>query len=662
MNTASNHSIYARWTANTYTVTFNRTNFINGEVVYFNPVTAKVCDASEAVSTTGTKTGCMKWYAFLDDGSDTIRLLLDHNTTATVSWTSSMGKSITTLATEILKADTSTWNSNIKNSARLISADEIVNIINMQNWNKDDINSKLYLHNGNLTLYQGTVGTNAYAWLFNNTKNCTTYGCDVSQEDNSGYWTSTIGYIEDLSYPWRITSSGGLFYPSRTSESDSHGVRPVIEIDKTFLNETKTVTYDSTYGKLPELSRPGYEFQGWYTTGGTKVESNKSVNIANNIEVYPQWIQNKYTVTFSSTIYENGSIVYFNPVTAQVCDASEAVSTTGTKDGCMKWYAFLDDGFDTVKLLLNHNTTASAQWANGGETIPTIANAQLAEDVSGWHDTIKNTARLITANEVNQIVPTDGTHVWNINDYTTWYEFHYGNQTVYNGPVGSNKYAWLFDNTKNCELYGCNSTEVNAASYWTSSNISSEYAWHVGFYGDLYYADLTKTSGIRPVVEISKDIIGGTLSSSKYITYNNQYGELPTPTKIGYTFQGWYTSGGVKVESSTIVKTISDQTLYAQWKNLYEDGNVVYYDVTTGKSCTNYHIDNSITGYNGTTETKTTNNQNGCLKFYSFLSEKTDYVNLFLDHDTTTYTCWNNRVVNGILQMLMDLQQPKVMF
>ena len=48
--------------------------------------------------------------------------------------------------------------------------------------------------------------------------------------------------------------------------------------------------------------------------------------------------------TPSATIYENGIVVYYNPVTNTKCTSSEAVSVVGTKTGCMKWYIFNDDG------------------------------------------------------------------------------------------------------------------------------------------------------------------------------------------------------------------------------------------------------------------------------------------------------------------------------
>ena len=54
---------------------------------------------------------------------------------------------------------------------------------------------------------------------------------------------------------------------------------------------------------------------------------------------------------------------------------------------------------------------------------------------------------------------------------------------------------------------------------------------------------------------------------SKDVTYGSTYGNLSTPTKKGYTFNGWYTSvnGGTKVESSSIYTIANNQTLYAHW-------------------------------------------------------------------------------------------------
>lgn len=69
------------------------------------------------------------------------------------------------------------------------------------------------------------------------------------------------------------------------------------------------------------------------------------------------------------------------------------------------------------------------------------------------------------------------------------------------------------------------------------------------------------------------DANGGRVSpASKVVTcnssYNNTYGTLPTPTRTGYDFDGWYTqeTGGTKVTANTSVGTDPPTTLYARWK------------------------------------------------------------------------------------------------
>ncbi len=68
---------------------------------------------------------------------------------------------------------------------------------------------------------------------------------------------------------------------------------------------------------------------------------------------------------------------------------------------------------------------------------------------------------------------------------------------------------------------------------------------------------------------VTLDVAGGnTLSLSTHlVTFNEKYGKnspLPTPTKIGYEFAGWY-NGNNTVDDNSIVKTALDHTLTAKW-------------------------------------------------------------------------------------------------
>ena len=70
---------------------------------------------------------------------------------------------------------------------------------------------------------------------------------------------------------------------------------------------------------------------------------------------------------------------------------------------------------------------------------------------------------------------------------------------------------------------------------------------------------------------LTYDFRGGTSSDTKKVLYYGQpYGTLPTPTKTGYSFAGWYTSTSytTQVNSSTTMG-LYDTTIYAKWVKVY---------------------------------------------------------------------------------------------
>ena len=86
----------------------------------------------------------------------------------------------------------------------------------------------------------------------------------------------------------------------------------------------------------------------------------------------------------------------------------------------------------------------------------------------------------------------------------------------------------------------------------------------------------------------SFDANGGSCTqASKTVTYDQTYGDLPTPAWIGHSFNGWFTasSGGSRIYASTTVTTAASHTLYAQWTNLTgwqkQDGKWYYFDANS---------------------------------------------------------------------------------
>ena len=67
---------------------------------------------------------------------------------------------------------------------------------------------------------------------------------------------------------------------------------------------------------------------------------------------------------------------------------------------------------------------------------------------------------------------------------------------------------------------------------------------------------------------VTFDANGGTVATtSKVVEAQNPYGELPTPTRDGYRFDGWYTTAtsGTQITADTTVTITGNQTLYAHW-------------------------------------------------------------------------------------------------
>ena len=204
-------------------------SFKNGTAVYYNPETENKCSKEEAKSTTGTKSGCMKWYVFNDkEGNATVNVILDHNTTAGVAWNLTGNNSEMKEVKKALENDTKDW----KNTARLITANEVAKITGYTSWGTNITGYPWFCFDTNqpdtTNECAKAQGTSEYAWLFDYTKECTSYGCNVSDSSTWGYWTSTQ-YVNSI-HVWFVARNGHLDVNS--ASSTGHGVRPVITISK----------------------------------------------------------------------------------------------------------------------------------------------------------------------------------------------------------------------------------------------------------------------------------------------------------------------------------------------------------------------------------------------------------------------------------------------
>ena len=169
----------------------------------------------------------------------------------------------------------------------------------------------------------------------------------------------------------------------------------------------------------------------------------------------------------------------------------------------MKWYVFNDkEGNATVNVILDHNTTSKVAYnSTGNNSEMKEVKIKLEEDTKDW----KNTARLITANEVAKITGNTGFDANKENQ--SWFFLDSNNQTQIANSTNKSKYAWLFDYTMDCTNYGCNKSDLSTLGYWTTTTKTGTTgaAWCVGSHGDLGTTVVGLSGfGIRPVITISK--------------------------------------------------------------------------------------------------------------------------------------------------------------
>ena len=224
----------------------------------------------------------------------------------------------------------------------------------------------------------------------------------------------------------------------------------------------------------------------------TGTSENGSLEIDNKGKVNGSIYNNRYCAKIidsrinideecSYTSFDDGDVIYFNPETSSLCTEGEAVSTAGTKTGCMKWYAYNDNKNEyRLKLILDHNTTPSCQWNDTGKIVDgsTILNSKLKNDTQTWDKELN--PRIISAYEIKKLVSNqsfDGTWQTNI-------------------PIPS-EYNFLLD---------------NGGNYWTTSIVTNfDYcAWGVGRSDETHevtYRSVTDSAnfGLRPVISINKD-------------------------------------------------------------------------------------------------------------------------------------------------------------
>lgn len=335
---------------------------------------------------------------------------------------------------------------------------------------------------------------------------------------------------------------------------------------------TKTVTYDSPYGTLPDLEdytvddEVGYTyvFAGWKLSedeSASIIDGNETpVKTDDDHELYAKYTKtpNKYKITFN----KNGG-------------------TGGTDE---VWFIYDKEGYiNGGKIYFDEACTIELSSSNF--VAPTKDGYQFNcyTDSSGNHAIIDNDGTYDAEDDQSQVFqyPYDLTFdaVW-IKKVTITFDPGLGGsvspktQEVLYGR----SYGTLPTPTKSRVGY-----TVTFKGWFTASsggNKVEETTTVTNESDHTLYAQWEETANSYTV---TVDACGGEItfpsnsgwgssieknSAFRSIQYGSAYNLPTTVTKSGYTFLGWYTAetGGSKVESSGTMLTASNHTLYAHWE------------------------------------------------------------------------------------------------
>ena len=645
----SSVTLYAQWTPNTYTVTYDGNNKTTGTVPSNQTKTYGVNLTLATNSGTLARTG----YTFSGWNTQADGL----GTTYAVSATYSLNAGITLYAKWTADTYTVTYGGNgntggaaPSNQTKTYGTDLTLSTnsgslartgYTFAGWNTaingsgtDYLEGANYSTNAGLTLYAKWTA-NTYTVTFDGNGNTggsvpanqtKTHAITLVLASNTGLLAKTgstfagwntaadgsgTNYLEGANY---TNNAGITLYAKWTvntytvtynGNSNTGGTVP--------SNQTKTYAVDLTLAaNTGTLVRTGYTFDGWYTTStgtsGTAYAAGTGTYSANaGITLYAKWNPNTYTLIYDGNSPASGS----TPANATYTSGSTAITmpdNTGTltKTGYTfhGWYSNTTGTGGTSysvgsTLTITQDTTVYVHWIlDGAKTVTFNKNdlsgttgsqsasmstalssssalrARTGYSFAGWNT-------LANGNGTNYLEGDSYSFAADITLYAQWVPVTYAvtynansstlgtapsNQTkthavdltlqTNSGTLARTGYTFGGWNT---EANGSGTSYAAAATYATNAGLTLFAKWTINTYTVTYDGN-GESSGSVPIDASSPYNYNATITV---------LGNSGTLSKTGYTFAGWNTAangtGTSQVATSTFTLGAANVTLYAQW-------------------------------------------------------------------------------------------------
>lgn len=383
-----------------------------------------------------------------------------------------------------------------------------------------------------------------------------------------------------------------------------------------------TVTYDGTYSALTTPERAGYDFLGWFTaqTDGEQVTADSKVSITEPQTLYAHWKEGAATYTvkhyqqntedMTDNNYKEFESETLTGITGQLTKAAAKTYTGFAPAKEFKQSAIAPDS-STVISIYYDRLTYTVTWMNGNTKLKDEKFRYGAmPNYKGDTPTKKDTGHTYTftgwspkPSEVTGNVTYTAQFSDSLNTYNITYNLNNGT----NAPGNPSRYTYGTAVT----LAAPTRTGYTFGGWFTNSGFSGDAVTEIpaDATGDkAFYAKWTANE-----YTVTFDANEGTVTpENKTVTYDGTYGELPTPTRSGYKFLGWFTdlTGTDKVTADNKVSITAAQTLYAHWSE--DDSEYplwVNNTRVTAKNADNVFNDGTVS-YDAGTNTLTLNNCN----------------------------------------------------
>jgi uncharacterized repeat protein (TIGR02543 family) len=372
-------------------------------------------------------------------------------------------------------------------------------------------------------------------------------------------------------------------------------------------------------------TRTGYTFDGWSATEtGTVVTFPFAHGQTTNFTLYARWSLRVYSVAFNANsgtgtmgnqsfthgvttslnanLYSRANYVFHRWATAAdgtgtTYNNFAQAALTAETTLYAQWTA------NTYVVTFNYNggdggdSTATASYTTAGTAITLPVPTKTGFTFAGWHSDAGLTTAIGSGGGSGSYSPTGAT--LSLNAYAKWtainYTFTYNSNSADSGTVPTEtskqitQTATVKANTGSLALAGYTFSGWNTASDGTGTNYLSGSLFTVGSSNVTLYAKWSANT-----YTITYNTNGGTgnaqrsstnVSSDTYTTGGSSvvFPGIGTLERIGFTFGGWNTSAagtGTNYSAANTYTTVSNVIFYAKW-------NPVTYTITYNGNTSN---------------------------------------------------------------------------